>query len=655
MPAPRTPAPRAARAARPGTAPRRPLTPQEAARLQALLAARAAGTATAPRGTAPRATAPRPGRPRTAAQKRAAQRRAAARRAAERAARRAALRARLVGEPGRWRHRVAVVVAAVVLPALLGLLLPTQPAPAATPVAATDPVGLALAAQSSLTDQATRYRQLQQELAVRRGALAMAEQAEQAARDAAAADRAIVGAAAADLYRMTPEQRVPLLALDVHDPATTDDVLYLQAVADTAGTDLEGTVVRAVRAGDAVAVAAARVESARAAVRAGERQAAELLARVRAQVGELAVPTAAQLAALTAVPVAGDEADRNLGALRRWQDYLTTLATAGIEPPLAAELADPAALPAGLSAALDGTGQPIPGVAWAVAGNRPVTVLPAETVTAVSSALAQVGKPYADAAAGPEAYDCGGFTSTSWLLAGYALPSEAADQWTTGAAVPVGQLQTGDLVFSDGGADVGIYLGAGEVLGASAAGYRVGVRVLSQADGAVRVTLPSSGTNPALPVATSGNGDCGARPVPLGPVSPAWGGWGNGQIPASALCPIAPGHALRCDAAAAYGRMAAAFAATFGTPLCITDSYRSMAAQVTAFRKKPALAAVPGTSNHGWALAVDLCGGINRAGSVEWQWMAQNAWRFGFVQPDWAGPGGEKPEPWHWEFGNLIV
>ena len=25
--------------------------------------------------------------------------------------------------------------------------------------------------------------------------------------------------------------------------------------------------------------------------------------------------------------------------------------------------------------------------------------------------------------------------------------------------------------------------------------------------------------------------------------------------------------------------------------------------------------------------------------------------RFGWVQPPWAGPRGEKPEPWHWEYG----
>ena len=26
---------------------------------------------------------------------------------------------------------------------------------------------------------------------------------------------------------------------------------------------------------------------------------------------------------------------------------------------------------------------------------------------------------------------------------------------------------------------------------------------------------------------------------------------------------------------------------------------------------------------------------------------------FGFVQPTWAGPAGEKPEPWHWEYGYI--
>jgi hypothetical protein len=281
-------------------------------------------------------------------------------------------------------------------------------------------------------------------------------------------------------------------------------------------------------------------------------------------------------------------------------------------------------------------------------------VLPAETVAAVSSALAQVGKPYVAGGAGPDVYDCGGLAAGAWLLAGYALPTGSTDQWTQGAAVPLSQLQVGDLVFADGGADVGVYLGEGQVVAASAATYQVGVRTLSDGTGAVRVTLSTPAQpNPALPAGTAGRGACGAPPAPVGPVSPAWGGWSNGKIPSGTLCTIARGHALRCDAAAGYTAMATAFEATFGRPLCITDSYRSYAAQVTAFRAKPALAAVPGTSNHGWALAVDLCGGINVARTAQNTWMAENAGRFGFVQPEWARPGGEKPEPWHWEYGYI--
>ena len=60
-----------------------------------------------------------------------------------------------------------------------------------------------------------------------------------------------------------------------------------------------------------------------------------------------------------------------------------------------------------------------------------------------------------------------------------------------------------------------------------------------------------------------------------------WGGYPNGLIPPSAMCPLGvAGHQLRCDAAAAYRAMSAAFAAAFGSPICITDSYRTYAGQV---------------------------------------------------------------------------
>jgi peptidoglycan DL-endopeptidase CwlO len=205
-----------------------------------------------------------------------------------------------------------------------------------------------------------------------------------------------------------------------------------------------------------------------------------------------------------------------------------------------------------------------------------------------------------------------------------------------------------------GGQDVGIYLGEEDVLGASAGTYQVGVRSLAAGSSAVRVTLPAPPEpNAVLPPGGS-TGPCGAALPEPGKVSPAWGGWANGRIPVEALCALGVNrHVLRCDAAAGYARMSAAYQEAFGTQLCITDSYRSFAAQVAAFARKPALAAVPGTSNHGWALAVDLCGGINVAGTAQWNWMTANAGRFGWVQPDWARPGSEKPEPWHWEFGYI--
>jgi LAS superfamily LD-carboxypeptidase LdcB len=122
------------------------------------------------------------------------------------------------------------------------------------------------------------------------------------------------------------------------------------------------------------------------------------------------------------------------------------------------------------------------------------------------------------------------------------------------------------------------------------------------------------------------------------------------MIPASKLCGITSGHSLRCDAATAYLQLASAYQKRFGKTLCITDSYRSYSSQVDLYGRKPSLAALPGTSNHGWGLAVDLCGGIDRFGTTQHQWMVQNAPNFGWVHPNWARQGGNREEPWHWEY-----
>jgi peptidoglycan DL-endopeptidase CwlO len=395
------------------------------------------------------------------------------------------------------------------------------------------------------------------------------------------------------------------------------------------------------------------VAQAESAVEAARDRADVVLATVRSAVDDLTPEITSALAGLGAVPTTGPQQERNQAAVQRWQGYLARLAAAGIEPPAAADIADHEDLPSGFSPALDAAGQPIPGVVWAVVDSSPVTVLPAETVAAVSNALSQLGKPFVPGTTGPDTYDCGGFTAASWLLAGYAVPATPQDQWTTGAAVAPADVQVGDLVYAPGGQDAGIYLGDGDVIGASAGTYQVSVRPMAAGSSATRVTLPSPGqANAPLPLAEAGA--CGAALPPPGQRTAAWGGWSNGQIPADALCRLGTySHALRCDAAASYGQLDAAYTAAFGTPLCITDSYRSLGAQIAAFATKPKLAAVPGTSNHGWALAVDLCGGIHIGGSAQWAWMVANAARFGFVQPDWAAPGGEKPEPWHWEYGYI--
>jgi hypothetical protein len=129
-------------------------------------------------------------------------------------------------------------------------------------------------------------------------------------------------------------------------------------------------------------------------------------------------------------------------------------------------------------------------------------------------------------------------------------------------------------------------------------------------------------------------------------------GMANGNLDPVVLCTVwgAPGHRLRTDAAHAFTRMSKLHAKHTGEPLCITDSYRSYAEQVDVYQRKPELAAVPGTSNHGWGVATDLCGGVQTAGTKAFRWMKKYGPSFGWVHPAWAEPSGSKPEAWHWEF-----
>ena len=130
----------------------------------------------------------------------------------------------------------------------------------------------------------------------------------------------------------------------------------------------------------------------------------------------------------------------------------------------------------------------------------------------------------------------------------------------------------------------------------------------------------------------------------------------NGQIPPEVLCPveIAPHVLLRCDAARAFDRLAAAYRADVGRDLVVTSSYRSFDAQVAVKAAKGGLAAEPGRSNHGRGQAVDLggFGGLGEFTEPAYLWMKEHATEFGWHHPAAMEPGGSGPqEPWHWEFG----
>jgi hypothetical protein len=151
----------------------------------------------------------------------------------------------------------------------------------------------------------------------------------------------------------------------------------------------------------------------------------------------------------------------------------------------------------------------------------------------------------------------------------------------------------------------------------------------------------------------------------------------NGKLPDSLLVkpgfPGRPRGQLHPQTARAWKALAAEVLARFGETLTVTstvDAYRNYFTQEATFRlryqtkpingvptkvwngvtwyQKPgtAMAAVPGTSNHGWGLALDAClwrdlvsVSITANGPM-FTWLLANAARYGF---SWEA----QSEPWH--------
>ena len=160
-------------------------------------------------------------------------------------------------------------------------------------------------------------------------------------------------------------------------------------------------------------------------------------------------------------------------------------------------------------------------------------------------------------------------------------------------------------------------------------------------------------TSFVAPVLTAGALVVAAPTAPAATSSLAWGGYSNGKIPATALCAISwqKDERLRCDATRKLTALNQVYKARWGANICVNDAYRSYASQVAVFEKYGSpRAAKPGTSTHGWGLAIDLGCGLGSYTDARHRWFTAVAPRYGIAQPLWARAKGSNPEPWHWQY-----
>jgi cell wall-associated NlpC family hydrolase len=520
--------------------------------------------------------------------------------------------------------------------------------------------------QQRAAEVQTDLQAQQREVTAARNALAEAQRAVQAAAAVVAdaegelaAHQKVVAGYASAVYRDGGAVTTLNLLLSSGDPGEVLTAMSFLDVVDRHAADVIGAAERLRQA------ALDEQRRAKAALAEAQKRADEVAARVAeleaaadavtADLGEALGEVDRQLAQLQQ-----EQLDVNNRTAANWKAYLDQLAAAGVTPPPAAALRNPAAgLPEGLVPVGASGGGAQRGAAQFPRQPTSLLVLPAETLAAVTAAMDALGRPYAPGTAGPDSWDCGALVQSVYSAAGIGLPDDQAGLFSASTPVALADVLPGDLVFlgtaESGLGHVGIALDPKTMLAADARAGAVVVRTLP-ADEVIGVARPS--LEQRAPVTAPGptggalRVECGNTVYPSSYGGErAWGGYPNGLIPPSAMCSLGTGsHQLRCDAAAAFRAMAAAYAASFGAQLCVTDSYRTYASQVRLYGEKPALAAVPGTSNHGWGLAVDLCGGIQNFGTPQYAWMVTNAGRFGFLHPTWADPGNGREEPWHWEY-----
>jgi LAS superfamily LD-carboxypeptidase LdcB len=147
----------------------------------------------------------------------------------------------------------------------------------------------------------------------------------------------------------------------------------------------------------------------------------------------------------------------------------------------------------------------------------------------------------------------------------------------------------------------------------------------------------------------------------------------NGKLRAGILKKCGIGNFLLAEPAARACRALVAAAEARGFKVRATGTYRTYAQQESLFRSrytveilkgrptkrwegqtwyqlpKTAMAAVPGTSNHGWGLAVDFAEELDGDAAPESvspkfvKWLIKNAATYGFSAE-------LQSEPWHWRY-----
>ena len=147
-------------------------------------------------------------------------------------------------------------------------------------------------------------------------------------------------------------------------------------------------------------------------------------------------------------------------------------------------------------------------------------------------------------------------------------------------------------------------------------------------------------------------------------------GYENGRLPSEALTVVSSREGYECQVARVGSADQAWMALVVAAELDGVDieggwCYRTHESQVAAWIRRQCYipgncdgnpyppTAEPGTSHHGWGLAIDVWGAsdvILGCSAPQLLWLQLNAPRFGWINPDWARCGQQGSEPWHWEY-----